>query len=76
MPEPEATSTRVTMPVGTLMLPGLAMVTVRLIAWLVVDGLGPYNPALAISNYPDLNDWLAEYREVGRTRGTIIYRRK
>ena len=42
----------------------------------IVDGLGPYNPALAISNYADLKDWLAEYREVGRTRGTIIYRRK
>jgi len=42
----------------------------------IVDGLGPYNPSLAISNYPDLRDWLEKYREVGRTGGTIIYHRK
>ncbi len=40
----------------------------------VVDGLGPYNPALAISQYPDLGEWLLQYREVARTRGTVIYR--
>ena len=44
-------------------------------AW-IVDGLGPLNPALAIANYPDLRDWLGAYREVGRTRYTIIYRLK
>jgi hypothetical protein len=42
----------------------------------IVDGLAAYNPALAISNYSDLKEWLAGYREVGRTRGSIIYRRK
>jgi hypothetical protein len=42
----------------------------------VVDGLGPLNPALAITNYPDLRDWLANYREVGRTRFSIIYKLK
>jgi hypothetical protein len=42
----------------------------------IVDGLGPLNPALAIANYPDLGEWLAQYREVGRTRYTIIYRLK
>jgi hypothetical protein len=42
----------------------------------IVDGLGPLNPALAITNYPDLRDWLANYREVGRTRYAVIYRRK
>lgn len=42
----------------------------------IVDGLGAFNPALAISNYPDLKDWLAGYRETGRTGHTIIYRRK
>jgi hypothetical protein len=44
-------------------------------AW-IVDGLGPLNPALAITNFPDLHDWLANYREVGRTRFSIIYRLK
>ena len=39
----------------------------------VLDGLGPYNPRLAITRYPDLRDWLARYGEVGRTGGTIIY---
>ena len=43
----------------------------------IVDGLGPLNPALAITNYPDLQDWLAtNYREMARTRFSIIYRLK
>ncbi|HEX4593195.1 MAG TPA: hypothetical protein VH157_02915 [Bryobacteraceae bacterium] len=42
----------------------------------IVDGLGPLNPALAITNYPDLRDWLAGYQEVGRTRYTVIYKQK
>jgi hypothetical protein len=41
----------------------------------VADGLGPYNPRLAIGNYPELRQWLAGYREVGRTAGTVIYQR-
>lgn len=41
----------------------------------VADGLGLYNPQLAITNYPDLREWLAGYREVGRTGGTVIYGR-
>lgn len=42
----------------------------------IVDGLGPLNHALAITNYPDLREWLGNYREVGRTRFSIIYRVK
>jgi hypothetical protein len=42
----------------------------------IVDGLGPLNPALAITNYPDLGEWLANYRKVSSTRYTIIYRLK
>jgi hypothetical protein len=42
----------------------------------IVDGLGPLNPALAITNYPDLRDWLSNYREVARTRFSIIYKLK
>ncbi len=42
----------------------------------IVDGLGPLNPALAIANYPDLRDWLGNYRAVGRTEFSIIYRLK
>jgi hypothetical protein len=42
----------------------------------IVDGLGPLNRALAITNYADLLEWLAAYREVGRTRYAIIYRLK
>ena len=41
----------------------------------VVDGLGLYNPRLAIGQYPELREWLAGYREVGRTGETIIYAR-
>lgn len=42
----------------------------------IMDGLGPYNPALAIGSYADLRPWLADYVAVGRTRETVIYRRK
>jgi hypothetical protein len=42
----------------------------------IVDGLGPLNPALAITNFPDLHDWLGNYREVARTRFSIIYKLK
>ncbi len=41
----------------------------------IVDGLGPLNPALAITRYPDLRSWFAHYREIGRTRFSIVYRR-
>jgi hypothetical protein len=39
----------------------------------IIDGLGPYNPRLAITSFPDLGRWLAAYREVGRTAGSVIY---
>jgi hypothetical protein len=42
----------------------------------VLDGLGTYNPRLAIAGYPDLRDWFAGYQEVGRTGQTVIYRRR
>jgi hypothetical protein len=41
----------------------------------IVDGLGPYNSNLAISRFEDLRGWLANYREIGRTTGTVIYAR-
>ncbi|MGO9896093.1 MAG: ArnT family glycosyltransferase [Bryobacteraceae bacterium] len=41
----------------------------------LVDGLGPYNPRLAIGRYADLAGWLAHYREVARTTGTVIWQR-
>ncbi len=42
----------------------------------IVDGLGPLNPALAITNFPDLREWLGNYREYGRTRFSIVYKLK
>ncbi len=42
----------------------------------VVDGLGKYNPDLALAQYEDLQPWLSGYQEIARTRGSIIYRRK
>jgi len=42
----------------------------------ILDGLGPYNPPLALRAYPDLRAWLSQYQEVARTAGTVIYRRK
>ena len=41
----------------------------------ILDGLGLYNPALAITAFADLHNWLADYREVHRTANTVIYRR-
>jgi hypothetical protein len=41
----------------------------------VIDGLGGYNPALAIANYPELREWFAQYHVTGRTGQTVIYRR-
>jgi hypothetical protein len=40
----------------------------------IADGLGPLNPALAITNYPDLRTWMNGYIEIGRTADTIVYR--
>ena len=40
----------------------------------IVDGLGLYNPRLALESFADLRPWLAGYREVARTGGTVIYR--
>ena len=40
----------------------------------VVDGLGPYNPALALDRQPELAAWLAQYHEVERTGFSILYR--
>jgi hypothetical protein len=39
----------------------------------IVDGLGRYNRRLALTAYPELGAWLGQYREIGRTGGTIIY---
>jgi hypothetical protein len=40
----------------------------------VLDGLGEFNPRLAMDKYGDLRGWLANYGVVGRTRYTVIYR--
>jgi hypothetical protein len=42
----------------------------------IVDGLGGYNPNLAITTYPDLQGWLSQYRETARSGATILYRRR
>lgn len=42
----------------------------------VLDGLGPYNPRLAIGAYPELREWLAGYEEIGRAGQTVVYRRR
>jgi hypothetical protein len=42
----------------------------------VVDGLGPYNPRLAITQYPELREWLQNYRVVGSVGQAVIYELK
>lgn len=39
----------------------------------IVDGLSEYNPVLSLTRYPELQTWLARYREIARVRGIIIY---
>lgn len=39
----------------------------------IVDGLGPLNPALAITQYPELQSWLARYKEVMRNKTVVVY---
>jgi hypothetical protein len=41
-----------------------------------VDGLGRMNPRLAPSNFPEIAQWMQKYREVGRTRLSVVYRRR
>jgi hypothetical protein len=41
--------------------------------WLV-DGLGAYNPSLALDHQTYLLPWLAHYKEVDRTNFSILYR--
>jgi hypothetical protein len=40
----------------------------------IIDGLGLFNPSLAITNYPDLARWLDRYDEIARTGNSIVYR--
>jgi len=40
----------------------------------VVDGLGVYNPSLALEKQSYLASWLANYRQVDRTGFSILYR--
>jgi Glycosyltransferase family 87 len=42
----------------------------------LLDGLGLFNPHLAIGTYPELRTWFSHYRQVGRTAETVIYRRE
>ena len=40
----------------------------------IVDGLGLYNPSLALQRQPALADWFSRYTEVARTDFSILYR--
>jgi hypothetical protein len=40
----------------------------------IVDGLGAYNPSLALPRQPALAEWFSHYTEVARTRFSILYR--
>uniref|UniRef100_Q01Q00 Glycosyltransferase RgtA/B/C/D-like domain-containing protein n=1 Tax=Solibacter usitatus (strain Ellin6076) TaxID=234267 RepID=Q01Q00_SOLUE len=41
----------------------------------VVDGLGVYNPRLAIGAFEDLRAWMANYREIARSGQSVVYQR-
>jgi hypothetical protein len=40
----------------------------------IVDGLGLYNPSLALQRQPALAEWFSRYTEVARTDFSILYR--
>ncbi|MGA3188261.1 MAG: hypothetical protein ABSF22_14240 [Bryobacteraceae bacterium] len=40
----------------------------------IVDGLGLYNPPLALSRQSALAAWFSHYQELARTEGSILYR--
>jgi hypothetical protein len=40
----------------------------------IVDGLGLYNPSLALQRQPELAGWFSRYTEVARTDFSILYR--
>ena len=42
----------------------------------IADGLGPYNRRLAVTAFPDLAPWLANYEAAGGTAGFQLYHRK
>jgi hypothetical protein len=42
----------------------------------LIDGLSSYNPALSMDHYPVLRPWLSAYKEIGRTKGCVIYVRR
>jgi hypothetical protein len=42
----------------------------------VLDGIGPYNPRLAVTRYPELREWMKEYRLAGTVGMTVVYRRE
>lgn len=42
----------------------------------VLDGLTSFNADLDMRRYPELAAWIAKYEPVGRTRFTVIYRKK
>ena len=42
----------------------------------VLDGIGLYNPRLAVTRYPDLREWISGYRVVGTVGMTVVYRRE
>lgn len=43
---------------------------------IILDGLGPLNPSLAISNYPDLKPWLDRYQVAGANPSFTYYVRR
>jgi len=67
------TSTRPTAP---LLAQANRRLLVRTQPTFIADGLGPFNPALAIASYPDLRPWLSGYELVAATGKTWIYRRR
>ena len=41
----------------------------------VVDSLSGFNPKLGMDQYPELTEWLKNYRMVGRTPLSAVYER-
>ena len=42
----------------------------------IIDSLSLYNPALSPDHYEELRGWIGGYREIARTKGSVIYLRR
>jgi len=61
-------------PVETVAPPARRAELTRSSPTFLIDGLGLYNPRLALTSYSDMQPWFARYREAARSGLIVVYR--